>query len=202
MKSLSNEKRPTLAADWPRGGEIIATMKRLSGRKTDAELADFLDLSKVTIATWRKRDQVPMTQVVQFARRANLSVDSVLFPHPQQGSGSVDDEMVIGLALYVYDKVSGAILFGHAWKKSLTWGRLWPHLIRYVSESVRSKLNAGRVSAATAVSQVKEQVDRTDEAALVGSMFALTTASPKSVAPQTRRVRNRVRNRATSPVKR
>lgn len=74
--------------DLTQGREIIDRMRQAAEAKTDLALAAFLEVPRGTIASWRRRNAVPLEHVMAFAVKARVSLDWLLTGHgeaaPQQ----------------------------------------------------------------------------------------------------------------------
>jgi hypothetical protein len=88
---------------------IIERMKNEYGVKTDAELANRLEVSTPTIASWRRRNSVPFEQCVRAAVDCRTSLDSLVLgrhtPTPGILEGDIDPD-ILGLA--VLDELTAA----------------------------------------------------------------------------------------------
>ncbi len=58
---------------------VLSRLSKALGATSDSELAEKLGVAKQTISTWKKRDKVPLEQIVDTALSYGLSVDSMLF---------------------------------------------------------------------------------------------------------------------------
>lgn len=59
--------------------DVLIRLSQALGTKGDSELAASLGVAKQTISTWKKRDKVPLEQVVETSLAHDLSVDAILF---------------------------------------------------------------------------------------------------------------------------
>jgi len=134
---------------------MLDTMKALAGVRTDTELAGFLGVSKQTIASWRQRGAVPMKACVDFANKAEVTLDSLL--EPPEGARVIlaADERTLALVVYFYDTRMGDVKFGDRWQTSLFWGRALPRLIEYFGARLK-KSGPGPKGAA----RVREEIEK------------------------------------------
>lgn len=150
---------------------IIGVMKKRGDFNTDAELADFLGVSKVTIASWRKRNSVPVEKCILFSQKKMISLDSMIF----EGSGDIiinvshDNVWAVGVSIHFYQAASGSFLYGDKWRTSLWWGKTFPMLVKYYEAEVFSLSSKNGISLEDAAIQIMKVVDGLEP----GDMIAL-----------------------------
>ena len=100
---------------------IVAVMKERGGFETDAELAEFLGVSKVTIASWRKRNSVPIDKCIVFSQKKMISLDRLIFGDETDLNlgESIVNAWAIGVAIHFYEVAHGNFLYGDKWRTSL-----------------------------------------------------------------------------------
>ncbi|MCR9684318.1 helix-turn-helix domain containing protein [Vibrio antiquarius] len=59
--------------------DVLGRLSSSLGTKSDLELASKLGVAKQTIATWKKRNKVPLDNIVEVAVGYKLSIDFLLF---------------------------------------------------------------------------------------------------------------------------
>ncbi|AKB05630.1 helix-turn-helix family protein [Vibrio cholerae] len=59
--------------------DVLSRLAKALGTSSDSELAQELGVAKQTISTWKKRNKVPLEQIVEISVEHNLSVDDILF---------------------------------------------------------------------------------------------------------------------------
>ncbi len=121
-----------------RGAEgVIERMKVLGDLKTDTALADFIGVSKVTVASWRKRGSVPIDKCLVFSQKTLTDIQSIVF----DDAGNIhslyrDDVWAIGVAIHFITRAQECFLYGDKWQTSLWWGRAFPFLKLYYEAEV------------------------------------------------------------------
>lgn len=68
---------------------VLDRLTKALNVNSDNELAEQLGVAKQTIATWKKRNKVPLDYVVEVAVQHNLSVDSILFDKGTKTENSI-----------------------------------------------------------------------------------------------------------------
>ena len=134
-------------------------MKEISKVTTDQQLSDLLGVSKVTIASWRKRGSVPLEKVLLFSQKSMVSIDNVLFGSGGIKTHDVDNEWSYGLAVYLYHKASGNFLYGDGWNTCLWWGRIFPHLVQHYEYEVTQTSHIEGVSIDEATEKMRDAID-------------------------------------------
>lgn len=73
---------------------VLSRLKTLFAVKTDADLAEAMEVKKTTLSSWKQRESVPYSECVQIAQKQNISLDWLLagrnFPVPIQFRFSSD----------------------------------------------------------------------------------------------------------------
>lgn len=116
---------------------IIEKMKEIGDIKTDSGLADFIGVSKVTVASWRKRGSVPVDKCLLFSQKTLSDVQSIIFNDVGNRHNSQrDDVWAIGTAIHFVNRAQEFFLYGDKWQTSLWWGRAFPFLKLYYEAEV------------------------------------------------------------------
>lgn len=164
-------------------GEVIQTMKALGKLKTDSGLADFLGVSKVTIASWRKRGSVPIDKCLFFAQKTMTDIETILFGCAGYANKIRSDNMfAIGVALHFINRARECFLYGDEWQTSLWWGRKFPYLISYYETTVFAVSENDGLSFDDAAINVMKAIDVLEPADMIELLEKQT--DPKGIAPQ------------------
>lgn len=116
----------------------IQVMKEQGNFGTDAELADYLDVSKVTIASWRKRNSIPLDKLILFTQKALVPIENLIF----DGKGGVkfnqksDNYWAIAVAMHFYKNAADHFLHGDKDQTLFWWGKVFPALISYYEQEI------------------------------------------------------------------
>jgi hypothetical protein len=57
---------------------VLSRLKTLFAVKTDADLAEAMEVPKTTLSSWKKRESVPYSECVQIAQQRRVSLDWLL----------------------------------------------------------------------------------------------------------------------------
>lgn len=74
--------------------EIIERMKKISNVFQDKELAEVLGLTAASIVSWKKRNTIPLENLIKISNLFNTSVDFLLWGKEQQ-SLSTHEKMAL-----------------------------------------------------------------------------------------------------------
>ncbi|MCC7083193.1 MAG: helix-turn-helix domain-containing protein [Burkholderiales bacterium] len=90
--TISTPNRPQLPASLDAHG-ILDRAKQVAGVKSDAELSRLFGKEHNSVANWRKRSTVPITELVAFARAHGASIDWLLTNEgsPRASTNRVDE---------------------------------------------------------------------------------------------------------------
>lgn len=146
----------------PAASEIIDRMKEVTGTKTDLELGKAIGVSKTTVASWRKRNSVPLDQCLLASQKFFSSLDYVVYGE-SAGRGiathSVCNEHAYGIALYFYEKCREQFMIGDKYNTCLWWGLIFPRAIQYYENEIHGLSIAKDVSTGEAMEMVRDAID-------------------------------------------
>jgi phage repressor protein C with HTH and peptisase S24 domain len=95
--------------------EIIERMKTVLGFTKDDELANYLGKGKSTVAGWRARSSIPITEAIQIAQQHNVSLDWLILNRGPIAApvavdpGAVEPGAVGGVIMSDTDEVPGYV---------------------------------------------------------------------------------------------
>ncbi len=74
---------------------IIEQLKKALDKKTDKDLAEFLDLPKQTISNWKNRNNMPLEKIIEFSQRFNLSLDWLITGESKESKLETAERMLL-----------------------------------------------------------------------------------------------------------
>ncbi|MEX1035445.1 MAG: helix-turn-helix domain-containing protein [Sneathiella sp.] len=139
-------------------------MRKQGNFNSDAELAEFLKVSKVTIASWRKRNSIPLDKLIYFSQKTMTSIESLIF---ETGGGiafvqNPNNYWAIAVAVHFYRTAADHFLYGDAKQTSIWWGKVFPSLVTYYEHeifAVAAKEDLELEDAAIEVMKIVETLD-------------------------------------------
>lgn len=145
----------------------IIKMRDIGKFRSDTDLGEFLGVSKITVASWRKRNSIPLEKLILFAQKTMTSLDVLVFEEGANLNFAQEnsDSTAFSVAIYFYKKASENFLFGDVWQTSLWWGRVFNSLVNYYSYeifSVAEKEDMHFEEAAIEIMKVIDDLDPKD----------------------------------------
>lgn len=140
-----------------RASDVIERIMKISGTKTDAELARVLGVSKTTISSWRQRNATPFEACVRMALRYNCSLDLIILgiDHGHKSSTSsisLRDENkrqneidvdILQIAHYDMETTQAYDRERLCWIKSEKWGRWLAMRYKYYASMAEALYGTG-----------------------------------------------------------
>lgn len=147
---------------------IIEKMKEIGRFKTDSALAEFIGVSKVTIASWRKRESVPVDSCLVFSQKTMSDIQSILFDDTGYSHTSYrTDAFAFGTAIHFINRAKEYFLYGDKWQTSLWWGRAFTFLKSYYESEVCSVSESEGISCEDAAIVVMKAIDTLEPADMI-----------------------------------
>lgn len=146
----------------PQASDIIDRMKEVTNTSTDAELASAISVNKTTVASWRKRNQVPLDHILLASQKYLTSIEYVVYGD-SAGRGTlthgVDNDHAYGIVMYFYERCREHILYGDKYNTCLWWGRIFPRAVQYYENEIHSLSVTKEISTEEAMEMVRAAID-------------------------------------------
>ncbi len=116
--------------------EYLETLKRLTGAKTDAELAAAIGKAKQTVSSWRRRGDVPCS--VQYELVDRYGPEAGLYPEIKHVSSEREKQAILAVYLSLFDQHRSILDPFISREHYISWAQAFLHCEDDIRSAIRS----------------------------------------------------------------